>query len=404
MTRIWDEIVRRLARFGLLGIVRRLRHGTLDVVFSDGTRQRLTGVPATPVARIDVLDPADMLGRIVRGGGVGFAEAYLHGSWTTPDLADLLEVAAMNHDAHRRSGALEGLLEVGRSGWARFNRIAHPARVMTMGEHYNLGNEFYATWLDPSMTYSSALYGDPTESLETAQRRKYQAIARRAGVRRGGSVLEIGCGWGGFAEYAATEIGARVTALTLSVEQEAYVRRRMELAGVSDLVEVRHLDFRHLSGTYDAVVSIEMIESVDETVWPELFATIAGSLEPGGRAAMQAITIQDDLYESLLRREEFIKRYIFPGGALPSLAVLRQLTAENGLEWVEAESHGDSYALTLASWSERFAKAWQRIIESSPRFDDRFRRMWEYYLAYCEAGFRTGRIDGYQIALAKPMV
>lgn len=273
-----------------------------------------------------------------------------------------------------------------------------------MGEHYNLGNEFYATWLDATMTYSSALHVDPTESLETAQRRKYQAIARRAGVRRGGSVLEIGCGWGGFAEYAATEIGARVTALTLSSEQEAYVRRRMELAGVSDLVEVRRLDFRHLSGTYDAVVSIEMIESVDETVWPELFATIASSLEPGGRAALQVITIRDDLYGSLLRREEFIKRYIFPGGALPSLTVLRHLTAENGLEWVEAESHGDSYALTLASWSERFAKAWQRIIESSPRFDDRFRRMWEYYLAYCEAGFRIGRIDGYQIALAKPVV
>lgn len=397
----WRYLATRFSDFALLQILRRMRHGSLDVGFADGNRRRISGSPNEPAARIDVGDSVDVLSRILRGGGVGFAEAYVHGSWTTPDLADLLEVAARNHDTHRRTDVVGRLLEGGRFLWARINRIAHQARVKDMGEHYDLGNEFYSTWLDPSMTYSAALFTDPTESLETAQHRKYREIARHAGVSRGQRVLEIGCGWGGFAEYAATEIGARVTALTLSTEQERYVTRRMELAGVSELVEVRRIDFRDLSGHYDAVVSIEMIESVDETVWPELFATFARSLEPGGRVGLQAITIDEELYHSLLRREEFIKRYIFPGGALPSLNVLHDLAAANGLELVEAVPHGASYALTLASWSERFAKAWQGMTESSPRFDDRFRRMWEYYLAYCEAGFRTGRINVYQIALAK---
>ena len=361
MSNRWRRLVIRFADAFLLAILRRLRHGTLEVVLADGGRRRIVGVPAEPAARIDVVDSVDVLWRILRGGGVGFAEAYLHGSWTTPDLADLLEVAARNHDTHRSSGGLSRLLEGGRALWARINRFAHPTRVESMDEHYNLGNEFYAAWLDPSMTYSAALFVDLADSLEAAQRRKYQRIAEHAGVRTGQRVLEIGCGWGGFAEYAASELGARVTAVTLSSEQEAYVARRMELAGVSDLVDVRRVDFRKLTGTYDAVVSIEMIESVDETVWPALFSTFARSLEPGGRVGLQSITIDEELFESLLRREEFIKRYIFPGGALPSLTVLQHLAADHGLEWVAAEPHGDSYALTLASWSERFSKAWRAL-------------------------------------------
>jgi len=251
------------------------------------------------------------------------------------------------------------------------------------------------------MSYSSGIFTDGAD-LEQAMRAKYERITQRAGIRPGDRVLEIGCGWGAMAEYAAAELGCTVTAVTISPEQHAYVTRRMKESGLESQVEVLLSDFREVRGEFDRVVSIEMIESIDEESWPDLYAVVARSLVPGGTAAMQVITIDDDLHTQMIGREEFIRSYIFPGGALPSLPILRRLGAMAGLRWLGCSSHGNSYAQTLAAWDERFMAAWPSVGAGSVRFDERFYRMWRYYLAYCQAGFRTGRTDGVQVVYEKP--
>ena len=235
-------------------------------------------------------------------------------------------------------------------------------------------------------------------------RTKYERIAARAGIQPGDRVLEIGCGWGAMAEYAAGELGCTVTAVTISHEQHDYVVRRMKEAGLEDRVEVLLTDFRDIEGEYDRVISIEMIESIDEAAWVDLYDVISRSLVPGGSAALQVITIDHDLHLQMIGRDEFIRSYIFPGGALPSTKILRRLGDDAGLEWIGLSTHGTSYARTLQAWDERFVAAWPEIVGQSERFDERFYRMWRYYLAYCIAGFRSGRIDGVQAVYRKPGV
>jgi cyclopropane-fatty-acyl-phospholipid synthase len=274
--------------------------------------------------------------------------------------------------------------------------------IQEIGDHYNLGNDFYATWLDPSMTYSSAIYPSAGSSLAEGQANKYERLCRLLDLKEGDRVLEIGCGWGGFAEYAVTNFGVHVTGLTLSTEHAAFATQRLADAGLADRSEIKIQDFRLERAMYDKVVSIEMIESVDETNWPPLFNAIARALPPGGKAAMQVITIDERFYDALLTHTDFIKTYIFPGGALPSISVLKELVAESGMEWVSGDKHGSDYARTLHEWAERFEKAWPDIASDDSAFDEAFHRIWRYYLQYCEAGFRTGRIDGYQILMQRP--
>src|SRR5665811_975707 len=251
------------------------------------------------------------------------------------------------------------------------------------------------------MSYSSGIFTNGAD-LEAAMRTKYERIADRAGIRPGERILEIGCGWGAMAEYAAGELGCAVTAVTISPEQHAYVEQRMKEAGLEDRVVVVLADFREIQGEYDRVVSIEMIESIDEDSWADLYEVIARSLVPGGTAALQVITIDHDLHTQMIGRDEFIRSYIFPGGALPSQKILRRLGNEAGLEWVGLSTHGTSYVCTLEAWDQRFVEAWPEIVGQSDRFDERFYRMWRYYLGYCIAGFRTGRIDGVQTVYRKP--
>jgi cyclopropane-fatty-acyl-phospholipid synthase len=270
-----------------------------------------------------------------------------------------------------------------------------------MNQHYNLGNDFYAAWLDPSMTYSSARFQGPGQTLEAAQRNKYRVIAAQVGLKPGMRVLEIGCGWGAFAEYAAHEIGCEVVGITLSEEHGAYAAKRMANSGVADLVEIRIEDFRRTKQTFDAIVAIEMIESIDETQWPALFHAISGNLEPGGLAAMQVITIADRHWEAYRKRADFIQQFIFPGGQLPAPRVLRELSAEAGLLVEQVETFGPDYSRTLIAWKRAFRESWPKLQEAH-RLDERFRRMWELYLILCDAGFRTGRINVEQWVFRKP--
>ncbi len=338
--------------------------------------------------------------RVLTSGDIGLAEGLMAGDWETSDLSALLTMLASNVERFMR------LLEGGPIGKA-VHWIRHLSNANTKNgsrrnilAHYDLGNEFYEAWLDPSMTYSSAIFDAKVRDLESAQREKYRALAEHLELKPGDHVLEIGCGWGGFAEFAAREYGAKVTGITISDEQLAYARARMERAGLSDRVEIRRQDYRDVEGQFDKVASIEMFEAVGEKYWPAYFGKIADVLKPGGKAGLQIITIKDDLFEGYRKRADFIQRYVFPGGMLASVGRLKEETAKVGLIWSKADAFGQSYAETLAEWARRFKAKWTDI--RAMGFDERFKQLWLFYLSYCEAGFRTGRTNVVQLELAKP--
>ncbi len=375
-----------------------LRRATLGSFFVDVGGRTVAVTNPGPEVVINAHRPAATLWRVLRGGGVGFAEAYMAGHWDTPDLPTTLEVIARNLDTRVRDREPGRAMTLARRLWQTITRRRGSA-IESIGDHYNLGNDFYTAWLDKTMTYSSAFYTAQDQDLSAAQEQKYARLAELADIQSGDHVLEIGCGWGGFAEYAATRLGARVTGLTLSSEQAAYARERLERAGVSHLTEIKLQDFRDETGLYDKVVSIEMIESIPAELWPQLFDQITNLLEPDGRAAMQAITIDDRLFASLLERDDFISKHIFPGGALPSVEHVEALAGERGLLVKSATAFAASYAKTLQTWREQFEEVWPNLQDLD--LDERFRRTWRYYLAYCEAGFRTGRIDVHHFEFVK---
>ncbi len=320
----------------------------------------------------------------------GFSSHIWSANTTPTTWPTFLLFAASNQQAWVKDRPR--LYRMGRAASRR--RDTRHTNVDTMASHYNLGNDFYAKWLDPSMTYSSARF-DESADLQDAQYAKYQSLVAMADIRPGQRILEIGTGWGGFALHLA-RMGCHVTTLTIAEEQLAYVKSRLADESPSGTIDARLLDFAHIEGTYDRVVSVEMIESIDDTRWQELFHVIARSLEPDDLLGMQAIIIEDEFWESYRTNPDFIQRYIFPGGMLPSPQLLRTMVAEAGLTWKVDEEFGLDYARTLALWHQRFDEAWPEI--KAQGFDERFRRMWKGYLAYCEAGFRIGRINVVQFA------
>lgn len=383
------------ARAVLLALSR-VRGGSLVITTPTGEILRL-GDDGPLKTALEICDYR-ALTRTARHGDIGFAQAYIDGEWRTPNLADTLTLIAANADAIMGEFSGRWLGRV-------WNFLHHQSRKNTRAgarrnilAHYDLGNRFYHAWLDPSMTYSSARFDLGAQTLEAAQRDKYRAIGDRLGLKRGQSVIEIGCGWGGFSEIAGRDYGARVTGLTISDAQLAFARARMARQGLSERVSIQSVDYRDARGQYDAVVSIEMFEAVGEKYWPAYFAKVRKLLKPGGRALLQIITIRDDLFETYRRRADFIQRFIFPGGMLPSLDRLRSETARAGLIWRGFDAFGESYARTLAEWARRFGDNWREIAPLG--FDARFKRLWLMYLAYCEAGFRTGRTDVIQLELA----
>lgn len=373
--------------------------GSLTVMFPDGSSRVYAAGRRGPDATIEV-HRGRAVWRTLLGGELGFAEAYIDGDWSSPDVATLVEYTFANQD--ELDGAMRG-------SWLRrtLASMRHRLRANTragsrrnIAEHYDLGNDFYREWLDETMTYSSAMFASPELSLADAQRMKYRRIMSALDLKPGDRVLEIGCGWGGFAELAAVEAGVSVTAITLSQEQARYARRRIIDAGLQDRVEIRVEDYRDVAGTYDRVVSIEMLEAVGERHWPRFFGVVADRLKDGGSALIQTITISDDRFETYRKSVDFIQRYIFPGGMLPSPGAMNRAVNAAGLQMTHAHFFGASYAETLKLWGDRFEERWEHIAQY--RFDDRFRRMWAYYLNSCEACFRCGATDVGQFLIEAP--
>ncbi len=393
--RIVDETARRV----MLGAARRIRAGQLTVVLPDGSR-RTYGDRSSPLAgEIHVHDPSAAV-RMLLGGEIGAGEAYVDGLWSSPDLPALLKVAALNREA----------LALPKGWWRlpfRLQKIlAHRARRNTVAgsrrniqAHYDLGNDFYRLFLDETMTYSSAVFETPDQSLADAQRAKYRVMAERAGLRGGEHVLEIGSGWGGFALYAAGELGCRVTTITVSPAQQALAVERVAAAGLSDRVGVELRDYREIEGTYDAIVSIEMLEAVGAEYFTTFFDACDRALRPGGLMSLQTIAFPDVAYEPQRRGANWIQTYIFPGGLLPSLAEIERSLHGTRLLVRRVEDIAPSYVRTLAAWRAAFTGRLDEV--RAMGFDERFIRTWEFYLSISEAGFATGITQDLQIVLEK---
>jgi cyclopropane-fatty-acyl-phospholipid synthase len=374
-------------------------YGRLTLKLPDGQMHELVGKVPGGSAVLEIRD-YNVAKRVLANGDIGFGEGYMAGEWDSPNLAILLEILVENYDNIHR--LFNGALPMKVFNWFshRLRRNSRRGSRKNIHAHYDLGNAFYGSWLDDSMTYSAARYAGKDEALEVAQARKYESLARMMDLKSGQSVLEIGCGWGGFAEYAAREVGATVTAITISQEQYDFARQRMHRAGLSERANIQLVDYRDVEGQFDRVASIEMFEAVGQEYWPTYFGKMADVLTPGGRAALQIITIQDALFEEYAIRTDFIQKYIFPGGMLPSEERLRPVIEAAGMGWQAVERFGQDYADTLSAWDRRFQSSWNDI-QRLDRFDERFRRMWRFYLGYCEAGFRSGRTDVIQLALNK---
>lgn len=339
--------------------------------------------------------------RLAASGTLGFAEGYVNREWEAPDLRALLDVLARAFDridvARARGGPsrIVGKMQ----HWLNANTRRGSRRNIAF--HYDLGNAFYALWLDAGMTYSSACFARPDQSLKDAQAEKYRRICVAAQLKPGDHVLEIGCGWGGFAEVAARDFGCRVTGVTLSGQQLTYARDRIAKAGLDDQVDLQIRDYRDIDETFDAIVSIEMFEAVGEAHWPAYFERLAHCLKPGRYAALQVITLREADFDDYRGTVDFIQKYIFPGGMLPPPSALASKARRAGLEDIDAHMFGEDYAETLHRWHAAFNAAWPGI--RALGFGERFARIWRYYLAYCEAGFRTGRCNVGQFVYRKPL-
>jgi len=367
-----------------------VRYGRLRVTLPSGVMLEKAGPEDGPDATI-VMKRWRMLRRVIVGGDIGFAEGYMQGDWTTPDLTSVIRFAARNSEA--LAPTIEG------NGFVRLvSRIGHLLKSNSkrrarknIEAHYDLGNDFYKQWLDGTMLYSSAIWDETTPDLETAQQLRLRRIREKLELNGGETVLEIGCGWGALAANLAVEADAKVTGITLSPSQLDWARDTVSRTGKSDDVDLRLQDYRDTDGKFDRIVSIEMFEAVGEAYWPSYFETLKRCLKERGKAVLQIISIEEKRFEDYRRSTDFIQKYVFPGGFLPSDKALRSEIAKAGLALREIEHFGKSYARTLAEWCNRFRANWTTIAPLG--FDQRFHRLWEYYLCYCEAGFEEGSIN-----------
>ena len=374
-----------------------LIEGGIDATLPDGSRRRLGFRSEGPVAIVHLNSWRAML-RLATSGSVGWYKAWEKREWDSPDPVPLFDLFMRNGRSLGSTGRAKGL-------WRLVNRAAHAVRANTpirakrnIQAHYDLGNDFYSAWLDPSMTYSSAIF-EAGDTLEAAQAGKLRLLLNRLDLRPGQRLLEIGCGWGSLAEMAAREYGVLVTGLTLSAEQKDYADRRMEKAGLSDKVEIRLADYRELDEQFDAVASVEMVEAVGQEYWDAYLAAIARALKPGGKAALQLISIDPALFDGYAASPDFIQTYIFPGGMLIHEPRFAAIAGSHDLSWEDRLGYGLHYAETLRLWRERFEKAVKR--GKLAEFGEAFHRLWRYYLMYCEGGFRGRGIDVAQVTLVR---
>ncbi len=387
-------------------LLQNLRHGTLTLHLPDGTVQRFGGSGTQPGATL-VLNNWYLFSATLKSGDIGFAESYMAGDWSTPSLADLLTLFIRNR---------QEVEDVIYGSWLgrllyRIRHLLHRNSKSNSRKnihaHYDLGNAFYQLWLDETMNYSSAWFeGRLDGPMQPAQQAKVRRALSMAGVRPGDRVLEIGCGWGALAEMATTGFGASVVGVTLSTEQLAYGRERMARLGVPQgagpgpHAELRLQDYRDIAdGPFDAICSIEMVEAVGREYWPTYFETVSRLLKPGGRACVQSIVIDDALFERYINSTDFIQQYIFPGGCLPCPREFRRQAAAAGLKVVDELCFGPDYAETLRRWRHNFLAEKRQIMKLG--FDERFMRLWEFYLVYCETAFDAANIDVVQYTLQK---
>lgn len=387
---LWTHLSSRFVEWAGVSLLGNPRHGAITVIFPNG-RTRTVGNPATGEHAVLRLNNFKVIREAMQRGTVGFAAAYMNGDIESDDLTAIFRFFLQNRDIF--DAANPGLFRK-----AAQDLHYHLSRSNTLegskqniAEHYDLGNDFYGQWLDPSMTYSSAVFTSGNQSLEEAQLAKYRRVADMAGVTEGSSVLEIGCGWGGFAETVARDYRANLRGITLSAEQLRYGQERLKSQGLDDRATLVFEDYRHTEGQFDHIASIEMIEAVGEDNWPSYFQTVHDRLKPGGTAAIQAITINEADFEGYRKGPDFIQRYIFPGGMLLTKTVMREFGEKVGLVLENAENFRLSYAKTLRLWRERFLERWPVIAPLG--YDEYFKRKWVYYLSYCEAGFAEGSID-----------
>jgi cyclopropane-fatty-acyl-phospholipid synthase len=379
-----------------------IAEGRMEAILPDGSVRGFGGKAPGPHATIRIANWTALV-RLVTSGSVGWYKAWERGEWTSADPVPIFALFSRNAGRLGNTGRAKGLFRL-------VNRLAHRFRAndkegsrRNISYHYDLGNDFYAAWLDPSMTYSSAVFAEPIspdEPLEAAQERKIRLLLDRLELKPGQSLLDIGCGWGALAGIAARDYGVRVTGLTLSEEQKADAERRLGAAGLGDACRIALTDYRDVAGTWDAVGSVEMVEAVGQDYWPAYLRSIARVLKPGGRAALQLISMKESLFENYAANADFIQTYIFPGGMLISEPRFAAIAVEAGLSWQDRKGYGLHYAETLRRWRRSYDAA---VAEARlpAGFDDHFHRLWRYYLMYCEGGFRGGGIDVAQVTLVK---
>tara|TARA_B110000908_G_C10247971_1_gene449980 strand:- start:756 stop:1967 length:1212 start_codon:yes stop_codon:yes gene_type:complete len=383
----------------VFAMAQEMNNGRIDFVMPDGRTFRAEGKQPGHVAEIRIHNP-DLFARLIREGDLGFCDAYLDNWWSTPDLQAFMDLIHADNENMYDGFPGQGMVRMFEKFrfWMQRNHKSQARKNISY--HYDLGNDFYGLWLDETMTYSSALFETGQESHEAAQTAKYKSMVDQMGVKPGDHILEIGSGWGGFAEYAAKERGLKVTGLTISEEQFNYAKERVEKAGISDLVDFKLQDYRDETGMYDGIASIEMFEAVGEKYWPVYFETVRERLKPGANATLQIITVHDRRWDIYKRGVDFIQKYIFPGGMLPSPKALKAQVEKAGLNVERSIEFGQSYNISLRRWHETFNEKWDQIAEMG--FDDRFRRMWNFYLTSCASTFESGNCDVTQITIKRP--
>ena len=381
----------------ILNKLKKIEYGSLKLINYDGQVFHFGNLENELTADIKINNEKFYFNIIV-GGSSALGEAHMSKDFYSTNLTNLIELTARNIKlVHSFSGSLR-IQKIKNFIKKIFASNTKSKSLKYISKHYDLGNSFFSKWLDKSLTYSSAVYENPNDNLEKAQKNKYQKLINLLDVKDGNKVLEIGCGWGGFSEYLAKNYNVTIDCITISKKQFEFTKDRINDAGLNNKVNVMFLDYRDLKEKYDRIASIEMIEAVGEKYLDKYFETIKRSLNVNGAAAIQGITIRDDLFERYRSSEDFIQKYIFPGGFLPSLGFMKSLIKKNNLNLLKVNSYPDDYAKTLATWRENFLKVWSNIAPLG--FDETFKRMWEFYLSYCEAGFKSKNIDLIQFSMS----
>ena len=381
----------------VLNKLKKIKNGNLKLINYDGKVFHFGSLESNLSADIKINNPKFYF-NIISGGSSALGEAHMNRDFYTSNLTNLIEISAKNIElVYSFSGSLK-IKKIKNFFKSIFASNTKTKSLQYISKHYDLGNNFFSKWLDKTLTYSSAVYENENDSLEIAQKNKYQKLIDLLNVKDGNKVLEIGCGWGGFSEYLAKNYNVSIDCITISKKQFEFTKKRISDAGLDNKVNVLFLDYRDLQDKYDNIVSIEMIEAVGENYLGKYFETIKKSLNKDGSAALQGITIRDDLFDRYKRSEDFIQKYIFPGGFLPSVNLMKTLIKKNKLNLIKVNSYPDDYVRTLANWRINFFKAWNNITPLG--FDETFKRMWEFYLSYCEAGFKSKNINLIQISMS----